>query len=193
MDTYLQYTAVGLGILNVILAARNNIWCWLPGIIGSAIYVYLNVGWQLYYDMILQFFYILAGFYGWWQWGIKSNAPTRPIISWSFKKQIPLLIGGVVLSLILGCITYYYLHTPITFFDAAVTVFSFIATWMMAKRIIENWLWWIVIDLAAIELYWLKDAPPTSFLYLFLTLGALYAFIHWRSEMQKKLEPNAAE
>lgn len=96
---------------------------------------------------------------------------------------MPLILSGIVISAILGSITYYYLKTWITYFDATVTVFSFIATWMMAKKIIENWLWWIVIDSACIGLYLLKDAPATSFLFAVLTLGAAYAYNNWRKDM----------
>lgn len=183
MDKAIEYAAVALGILNVILAARGNIWCWPIGIIGGALYVYLNLGWQLYYDMILQFFYVLAGFYGWWKWTRKEGEAELPIIQWKFKQQLPLLLSGIVLSVILGSITYYYLRTYITYFDATLTVFSFIATWMMAKKVIENWLWWIVIDSAGILLYWLKDAPATSFLFFVLTLGAAYAYYNWRKAL----------
>ena len=183
MNSAIEYAAVALGILNVVLAARGSIWCWPAGIVGGALYVYLNYGWQLYYDMVLQFFYVAAGFYGWYKWTRKEGETELPIISWSFKKQLPLILFGFVLSAILGSITFYYLKTWITYFDATVTVFSFIATWMMAKKIIENWLWWIVIDSACIGLYLLKDAPATSFLFAVLTVGAAYAYYNWRKDM----------
>lgn len=186
MEKAIEYIAVILGILNVVLAARGSIWCWPAGIIGGALYVYLNYGWQLYYDMILQFFYVGAGFYGWWKWSRKEGEPELPIISWQLKQQVPLLLLGVVISIVLGSITFYYLKTYITYFDATLTVFSFIATWMMAKKIIENWLWWIVIDTAGIGLYLLKNAPATSFLFFFLTLGAAYAYYNWRKEMAQQ-------
>jgi nicotinamide mononucleotide transporter len=184
---YLEYTGVVLGILNVILAARNNIWCWLAGIISSAIYVYLNWQWHLVYDMLLQLFYVVAGFYGWWQWGRHAHKTEMPIIQWSAKQQLPLVVSGTMLSVALGTLTYmYYQHNYITYFDATLTVFSFIATWMMAKKIIDNWIWWIAIDLGGVVLYYLKNAAPTSVLYLFLTLGAVYALLNWRKEQKQQ-------
>jgi nicotinamide mononucleotide transporter len=182
LETYLEYTAVVFGVIYVLLAARSFVWCWPAGIISSIIYVYLNIGWQLYYDSGLQFFYVLAGIYGWVMWSRKSQVELLSISSISVRKQLLFIIAGTFVSVMLGFITFSFLNSYITFFDAAVTVFSLVATYLTAKKYLESWLWWIVIDIAAICLYFIKDANATSFLYLFFTLAAFYGYFNWKKQ-----------
>ena len=195
MSDYLEYTAVAFGIIYVLLATRSIIWCWLAGIISSAIYIYINIEHQLYQDAILQTYYVVAGFYGWWLWSSPTQTLPQgeglntkfalPIISFSRPQNFKLILLGAVLVPVFGYI-FSKFGNALSYFDATVTVFSFIATWMTAKKILENWIFWIVIDLIAAVMYFIKGLHATSFLYIFFSVIAVYGYFEWKKNVSRK-------
>ncbi|MCW5907784.1 MAG: nicotinamide riboside transporter PnuC [Chitinophagales bacterium] len=181
MEPYFEYIAVALGVVYVLLAAKGNIWCWIFGIVSSGIYVSINIEHKLYQDAILQFYYVAAGFYGWWKWSAKEQHRERNIVSNSFSENIKLLVLGAALSPVFGYV-FSQFGNSLSYLDAIVTVFSFIATWMTARKILENWLFWIVIDVLAAVMYGIKELYATSALYLFFSVVALYGFMEWKKQ-----------
>jgi nicotinamide mononucleotide transporter len=173
--------AVITGVLYILLAARENIWCWLFGIISSGLSIYVFFISKLYAESILYFYYILAGFYGWYKWSQKTTTTDHlPISRWKLKDHLPAIFAGVLLSLSLAWVLRQYTDAQMPLVDAHTTIFSFIATYMTAKKILENWLYWIVIDSVSIWLYWSRDLYLYSVLMLVYTIMAVYAFQHWR-------------
>jgi nicotinamide mononucleotide transporter len=188
METYIEYAAVLLGVVYVLLASKGDIWCWVFGILSSALYISINVTHHLYQDAILQFYYVAAGFYGWWNW---YPTPTLPegegfksmrIQSLSLQQNLQLFSFGALLVPVLG---YFFskLGNSLSYFDSAVTIFSFIATWMTARKLLENWLYWIVIDLVAAVMYGIKGLYPTAALYVFFAVVAVYGYLEWKKQM----------
>lgn len=184
MLTYVEYAGVLFGLVYVVLAARNLVWCWPAGIASSVIYVYLNFHWQLYFDASLQFFYIVAGFYGWALWYKNSNIQASSITTQNLFEQLKWFAAGLLSSILLGFIAFSYLHQHITYFDATVTVFSLIATYFTAKKYLHSWVWWIVIDITASAMYIYKQANATAFLYLMYGIVAVYGFLSWKKLIQ---------
>lgn len=188
METYIEYMAVAFGVIYVLLASRSNVWCWLMGIISSALYIYINVTHQLFQDAILQTYYVVAGFYGWWLWKSPSQPPlqggvnTVSINSLSLQQNLKLIFFGALLVPVFG-FAFTKLGSSLSYFDSAVTIFSFIATWMTAKKILENWLYWIVIDLVAAVMYFIKGLNATSWLYIFFCIIAVYGYFEWRKKI----------
>ncbi|MFN8322652.1 MAG: nicotinamide riboside transporter PnuC [Chitinophagales bacterium] len=182
MENYLEYLAVATGVIYVLLASKNNIWCWLAGIISSTLYVYININHQLYQDAILQSYYIVAGFYGWWLWSKNNQEQNTGFISFSLKQNLRLIFIGGALTPVFG-FAFSKLGNSLSYFDSAVTIFSFIATWMTAKKVHENWLYWIAIDLLAAVMYYLKNLQPTVILYIFFAAIALYGYFEWKKKM----------
>ena len=186
MESYLEYTAVAFGVIYVLLASRSNIWCWLMGIISSLLYIYINITHQLFQDAILQTYYVVAGFYGWWLWNKKGNAEEATSVnSFSLQQNLKLIFFGALLVPFFGFV-FARLGNSLSYFDSAVTVFSFIATWMTAKKILQNWLYWIAIDLLAATMYFIKDLRATSCLYLFLSALAIYGYFEWKKKIAKQ-------
>ncbi len=202
MDNWLEYAGVAFGVIYVLLASRSNIWCWLTGIISSAIYIYINVTHQLFQDAILQTYYVVAGFYGWWLWsspsqtlpsrvrrdetkggGLNANTNSR-VTSFSLQQNAKLIFFGSLLVPVLGFV-FAKLGNSLSYFDSAVTIFSFIATWMTAKKILENWLFWIVIDVVAAVMYFIKHLELTSALYVFFAVIAAYGYYEWKKTLTK--------
>ena len=185
MNQYIEYAAVLLGAIYVVLASRNIIWCWPAGIISSLLYIYINLFHTLYQDALLQTYYVVAGAYGWWVWTKKeSNEDSADIVSCSLSQILKLLLLGVILVPLFG-FAFSRLGNALPYLDASVTVFSFIATWMTAKKILQSWLFWIVIDVAAATMYYLKGLHPTTGLYLFFTTAALYGYYEWRKQLRE--------
>lgn len=183
METYLEYAAVAFGVIYVLLASRSNIWCWLFGIISSALYIYINITHRLFQDAILQSYYVGAGFYGWWSWNKNGNEVDEiETHSSSLKQNLQLIFGGALLIPVFGFV-FSKLGNSLSYFDSAVTIFSFIATWMTAKKVLENWLYWIVIDLVAAIMYLIKDLRATSCLYLFFSVLAVYGYFEWKKKI----------
>jgi nicotinamide mononucleotide transporter len=185
MEQYIEYLAVALGVVYVVLATRSISWCWPAGILSSALYIYINITHQLFQDAILQTYYVVAGFYGWWLWrkaGKTSEEGTTEITSYNLMQNLKLIAGGALLVPIFGFV-FSKLGNSLSYFDSAVTIFSFIATWLTAKRIIENWLFWIVIDLVAATMYYIKHLELTAGLYLFFAAIAIYGYLQWRKQL----------
>jgi nicotinamide mononucleotide transporter len=184
MDAYFEYAGVAFGVIYVLLAARGNVWCWPAGVISSALYIYINVYHRLFQDAILQSYYVAAGFYGWWLWVQKGKQHDEAgFVSFSLQKNFKLIFFGALLVPVFGFI-FSKFGNALSYFDASVTVFSFIATWMTAKKIIENWLFWIVIDVVAAAMYFIKGLHATSVLYLFFSAVSVYGYLQWRKQMQ---------
>ncbi len=179
--------AVITGVVYILLAARENIWCWLFGIISSGLSIYVFFFSKLYAESILYFYYILAGFYGWYKWNQKTETSEHfPISLWKRKDHILAIVSGIALALLLAWILRQFTDAQMPIVDAHTTIFSFIATYMTAKKVLETWLYWIVIDAVSIWLYWSRDLYLYSILMLVYTIMAIYAFFHWWKLMKKE-------
>ncbi len=173
--------AVITGALYILLAARENIWCWLFGIISSVLSIYVFFLSKLYAESFLYFYYVLAGFYGWYNWGRRTAGNNSlPVSRWQSRDHVIAIGAGVLLSLGLAFILRNYTDAQMPLIDAHTTIFSFIATYMTTRKILETWIYWIVIDTVSIGLYWSRDLFLYSVLMLVYTLMAIYAYRHWK-------------
>ena len=180
--TPVEFWAVITSIAYAWLASRNNIWCWLFGIASPiltmyALYFYFN----LYAEVILQFYYIGMAIYGFYTWkfgGIKHSE--KPIEVWPVKKHILIIITGLLLSVILGYVLKNYTDAASTYVDSFTTVFAVFATYMTARRLLENWIYWIVIDTVSIFLYAGRGGHFFALLFVAYTIIAIYGFYNWR-------------
>lgn len=185
IDTIVEYAGVILSLIYVILASKQIKWCWVAGGLGSALYVYLNFRYQLIYDGILQLYYVAVAIYGIVLWSRKDAGSNTTVVSNLAPNLLLLLLfGGSVLTIVLGFIAKEVLHQNTAYLDAGVTAFSFIATWMTARKYLENWLLWVVIDFSAAIMYYIKGLYPTAGLYIVFTVLAAYAYYEWRKEMK---------
>lgn len=183
MENLQEYIAVALGVVYVLLASKGNVWCWVFGILSSAIYISINVTHHLYQDAILQFYYVVAGFYGWWNWSKKNQTEQVFVASENLWWNTKVIACGALLVPVFG-FGFSKLGNSLSYFDSAVTIFSFIATWMTARKLLENWLYWIVIDLVAAVMYSIKGLYPTAGLYVFFAIVAAYGYFEWKKELK---------
>lgn len=179
--------AVPMGIIYVVLAARENIWCWLFGIVNAVLSVYLFYVYQLYAESILYWYYVLAGFYGWYAWGKKNRtSEDLKISTWTIPTHAKAIVCGVVLSLLLGyTLKYFFEDAAMPLIDAHTTIFSFIATYMTTRKILENWIYWIVIDIVTVGLYAQRDLNFYAILMVIYTVIAVIGFFKWKQAREK--------
>jgi nicotinamide mononucleotide transporter len=177
----IEWLAVISSIIYVILAAKRLILCWLFAFIGSALFVYLCYIGDLYIESILQLFYVAMAVVGWLSWK-KSESGDSSIKKWRFNKHIlNILISGAV-AFILGSIFANYTNQANPYVDAFTTTYSLAATYMVTRKILGNWIYWIVIDLVSIYLYAQRDYNLAAVQYGLFTILAVFGFMAWQKE-----------
>jgi len=185
--SWIEIWSVTTGIIYIALAARENIWCWLFGIISSLLSIYLFFLSKLYAESMLYFYYVIAGIYGWVAWSNSNKkGETLKISIWPWVNHLLVVPLGVALSFLLAWFLQNYTDAELPLIDAHTTVFSFIATYMTARKILSNWIYWIIIDFVSIGLYVNRELYLYSGLMVIYTGMAVYAFFNWNA-MRKSL------
>lgn len=182
--TLWEWIAVLAGVLYVLLISYKHISAWFFAIVSSFIYIYLCYISQLYLETGLQFFYLAMGIYGWIVWSKKRNESTDPIIKWPSKKHGLNILLSAILTVIFGFIFDNYTAQENPYTDSFTTVFSLTATYMVTKKVLENWIYWIIIDAASIYLFASREYYLTAVLFLFYTLIAVFGYMKWRKQFQ---------
>jgi nicotinamide mononucleotide transporter len=184
VTSFLEWTGVILGIGYVVAITYKKMIAWFFALISSCIYVYLCFSTQLYLESFLQVFYVITAIYGWLKW--KKDATNQQIISWGSKLNLINIILSAILTLSIGFIFSQYTNQANPYMDAFTTVFSLVATFMVAKKVLENWIYWIVIDAVSIVLYSSRGFYLTGLLFTIYTLLALFGFIKWYKNYKLK-------
>jgi nicotinamide mononucleotide transporter len=188
---WIEIFGVVTGILYVILEVRQNRLLWPLGIITSAAYVIIFFTGKFYADMGLQVYYVLISIYGWYYWsrgGSRGEHQELPVVRIN-RKQI-LLLFIVFISIWAGIyfVLGSYTDSPVPAGDSFTTALAIVATWMLTRKIIEQWFLWIVANAVSIGLYIYKGLYPTVILYAVYTAMAVYGYIEWNRSMQKQIE-----
>jgi len=154
VQNWLEITAVIFAILYLILAVKQNILCWIAGIISSVLYFFIMQKAGLYMEAYLQVFYVVMGIYGWSQWSASNACNPRFIVNTWSKYQHMIAISIILaLSLLSGFLLERYTDAALPFLDALVSWGAVVATYMVAKKLLENWIYWFVIDATSIFLF----------------------------------------
>lgn len=165
----LEAAGVLFSVLYLVLAIRENLWCWPAAFLSSVLTIVVMFGARLYAEAALNVFYAAMAVYGWYQWRYGGGRGGElPIGVWPLGMHVLAVGGSIVLSAALGWLLRRYTGAAFPYFDAFVTVASIVTTYMVARKILENWLYWLVVDSLAMYLYWQRG------LYLYVALFALY-------------------
>ncbi len=201
MDNYIELAGAFAGILYVFLEIRQNIWLWPVGIITSALYIIVFFTGKLYADMLLQVYYLIISIAGWLWWAGKNTGKDRREIKSKAGSEdekpekltvkhasarLAAILCGLVLILILA--VWYLLRTytdsPVPFWDSFIASVSVIATWMLARKIIEHWYLWIIVNSAASLLFLSRGLYPTMVLYIIYLIMSLAGLREWRKSVR---------
>jgi nicotinamide mononucleotide transporter len=167
----LEAAGVLFSVLYLVLAIRESLWCWPAAFVSSVLTIAVMYGARLYSEAALNVFYAAMAVYGWYQWrygGRKRGAPALPIGVWPLRSHAIAAGGSLGASVIVGWIMSRQTDAAFPYLDAFVTVSSLVTTYMVARKILENWIYWLVIDSLSLYVYWQRE------LNLYVGLFALY-------------------
>ena len=189
-DIVLEITAVVFGLLSVWYSKNNNILVYPTGMISTSIFIYLLFKWVLLGDMMINAYYFIMSIYGWYIWTRKENKVTTPISRVnSFEKKIAILIFLFSIVFVYSIYVYFDKWGSLTsYIDNITTAIFFVGMWLMAKRKIENWIFWIIADIISIPLYFYKGLTFTSLQYLIFTFIAIAGYYSWKKILNKSLQ-----
>lgn len=183
VDIALEITGVVFGFLSVWFAKKNHFWVFPTGLISTGIFVYLLLKWSLLGDMMINAYYFVMSMYGWYVWTKKTNDKPTPISQATTKEKRASIF--IFIATLLFVTAVYQSAGKWTswaaYVDTTTTGIFFVGMWLMARRKIENWIFWIVGDIISVPLYFYKGLTFTSIQYLIFTAIALYGYISWKN------------
>jgi len=179
-----EVLAVLLAIAYLVLAIRQNIWCWAAAAVSTLLYLYIMYEARLYMESVLQLFYLAMAAYGWQQWrhGGEGGAGLT-VGTW------PLRLHGIAVSLVLvlvyvsGALLTRYSDAALPFLDSLTTWGAVVATFMVTRKILENWIYWFVIDAVSIGLYLNRELYFTAALFAVYLVMIVIGYRSWRASM----------
>ena len=184
----LELVGVVFGFLSVWYAKRENILVFPTGIISTGIFVYILLVFGLLGDMLINAYYFAMSVYGWYVWTRKvDDTHFIPITRTNKKEKLwsVFLFSGTLLFVILVYLAFDKFSSWTAYVDTVTTAIFFVGMWLMARKKLENWTFWIIGDLISIPLYLYKGLIFTSFQYLLFTLIAVFGYLEWKKNLNK--------
>jgi nicotinamide mononucleotide transporter len=189
----LEVAAAVLGLVSVGLTVRQNVWAWPVGAVMVALYAWIFYHSRLYADAGLQVIYFGLQFYGWYEWLHGGAGHDRLPVGRASARCLLLLAGlGTAGAAALGHLLGRYTDQATPYADSTVTVFSLLAQWMLARKLLENWLVWVGVDALAVGVYVARGLYPTAVLYAVFLVMAGAGFLAWRKSWREENERAAS-
>jgi nicotinamide mononucleotide transporter len=181
---WLELAAVALAVLYLLLAIRQNIWCWAAAAVSTALYLFIMHAARLYAEAALQIFYLAMAAYGWYQWRRGgANHQGVEVSTWPMRKHLIAALVVFTLVLISGGLLQRFSDAALPFADAFTTWGAVVATWMVARKILENWIYWFVIDAVSVYLYVSRELYFTSVLFVAYLVMIVFGYRSWKRSM----------
>jgi nicotinamide mononucleotide transporter len=191
IDISLEIIATIFGLLSVWYSKQNKVLVFPTGMISTVIFVYLLYKWELLGDMMINAYYFIMSVYGWYIWTRKvDESDVTPISKTTFNEK------KLSLAIFLATLVFVYLvyhafgkwTSWVAYVDTLTTGIFFVGMWLMAKRKVENWLFWIVGDIISVPLYFYKGFTFTSLQYFVFTIIAVYGYLAWKKNIKESLQ-----
>ncbi|MGB5624302.1 MAG: nicotinamide riboside transporter PnuC [Woeseiaceae bacterium] len=183
----LEVIAVVFAIAYLLLAIRQNIWCWLCAGISTAIYIWLFIGARLYMESVLNGFYFVMAIYGWAVWTSgRSDGHERPVTLWPWKTHATAIAAIVIMSCLNGYLLGEYTNAVFPYIDSLTTWSAIWATFLVARKVLENWWYWLVIDSASVVIYWVRDLQLTSLLFVLYVIMIPFGIVSWTRSFREQ-------
>ena len=182
----LELFAAITGAVSVWLSVRQNIWSWPTAIVNVVLYVFVFHGARLYADMGLQVVYAVLSVYGWYQWLHGGPGRTELRVTTITPRLAAALAAiAVVASVVLGTLLHRTTDAALPYLDASLSSISLVAQWMMTRKLLENWLVWIAVDVAYVGMFIYKELYLTAGLYAVFLALAVRGHVDWRRSMAR--------
>ena len=183
----LEPVAVLAAIAYLLLAVRQNIWCWLCAAVSTAIYVYLMFAAKLYMESALNLFYFGMAIYGWYVWRSgRTDAAELPVTSWSFDVHLWAIVSILILSAISGYLLANNTDAALPYVDSLTTWGAIWATFLVARKVFENWYYWFLIDSALVLVYWSRGLELTSMLFVTYVVIIPFGMLAWQASLRER-------
>ena len=185
---YIEILATITGLIYVIYSVQGKILLWLFGLVSSLLYVVVFYRSGIYALMSINMYYVIISIYGWFHWTFPGSNTSKKLPISRLKKKLGLylLLLSLVFFGVIAFILKEFTNSDVVSGDAFITAFSITATWMLARKIMEHWLVWIVVDLIAMILYLSKELYPTVLLFLIYTVLAVVGFMEWNKQWKNQ-------
>ncbi|CAA0098299.1 Uncharacterised protein [Halioglobus japonicus] len=175
-----EILATAANLFYVVLLIRENILCWIFGIVGSLLSVYLFIDARLYSEAFLYLFFAAMGCWGWLRWHQRAGLNANPVSRWPALFHWSALLIGSLLALCLGYSVQTYSDAERPLLDAFTTVFSILATYMEIAKVLEAWVYWLVLNLASVWLYHDRSLDIYAALIALYSVLSVWGFFSWR-------------
>ena len=188
----LECIGVVAGIVSVWFSRRENIWVYPTGLVNTIIYIYICFQYELLGEAAVNFYYTAMSIYGWWMWARKDGG-AKPLLHITFSTKMEWIHQAIFFSFffvtLFFVITYLRPRFPgvIPAPDAFATAAAFTGMWLMARKKVESWYWWIVTNIASVPLYLIKGLAFTSLYYIVLLVMAVFGLLEWQKRAKQQL------
>lgn len=185
---YIEVLGAILGFAYIFFSIRQNILTWPVGLLTSALYIWVFFDSKLYADMGLQMYYVVVSMYGWYEW-LRGESPSPGKKQMLHISRLSMIMGmwlalaSLVIFMVIWFILVKYTDSSVPIADSLATSLSIVATWMLARKILEHWLVWIFVDAFSIGLFWYKGLYPTVILFGIYTFMAIIGYLEWKKEL----------
>ncbi|MFB6340374.1 nicotinamide riboside transporter PnuC [Saccharicrinis sp. FJH62] len=201
IKNYVEITGALLGILYLWFEIKQNKLLWPLGILTSAFYIFIFFSAKFYADMGLNVYYVVISIYGWYYWmkgGKRKESEEQsenevvseelPVSRITTRLALTLLGVTIPVFIVIAYVLVSWTDSPVPYWDAFTTALSITATWMLARKILEQWLVWILVNAVSLGLYIYKGLYPTVVLFFFYTVLAIVGYYRWRRDYDKQFE-----
>lgn len=179
---WVQWLAFIFNVVYVVLAARENIWCWFYGLLGVSFLFVIYLEARLYSDALLQVFYMVMSVYGWISWSNRQKE-SLSIVRVPVARHLLYIAIGLAGTIFLGYV-FSKLNAVVPYVDAFTSAFAVVATFLVARKILENWIYWIVIDFVCVIVYLNRNLPLIAFLFFIYTILAISGWLQWKKKLR---------
>lgn len=190
--TIAELTAVVLAVGYLVLAIRQNIWCWFCAAVSTALYVYLFASARLYMESLLNVFYFGMAVYGWAVWRGGNGRDGLPVSVWPRKVHIHAVSAIVCLAAASGFLLDRFTDAVYPYVDSATTFAAFWATFLVARKVLENWWYWLVIDIVSVFIYWMRGLEATAVLFVIYVILIPIGLVAWTRSYRREQSAVAA-
>lgn len=181
----LEWFGTITGFLCVWLAARQHILNWPVAILSVLAYIVIFYQYALYGDAALQFYFLGTSVYGWYYWKRIKREDQKPVVSLKGAQYLLVTLVTIALSVLLGLFLDNFTDTDVPYIDGVCTAISFIAQLLMSRKVLQNWLFWVVADILYIPLYFYKGLALTGILYMLYLVLATQGYLDWKRTWTK--------
>ena len=181
-----EIIAVVAAIAYLGFAIRQQIVCWLFAAISTTIYVWLFIEAKLYMESALNLFYLVMAGYGWhvWRSGYQDGHD-RPVVTWRLPAHLAAITTLGILSALSGYLLREHTDAVFPFIDSMTTWFAVWGTFLVARKVLENWWYWLLIDIASVFIYWSRDLQLTALLFVVYVIMIPFGLISWTKSMRE--------